>query len=85
MGHISFWPMLMTLLFGEKTLLEASKEVGLEGNPEKTKYMLMSQCKKAVERHGIKIANKSFEGVAKFKYLGTTLTEHNCKHALRAD
>jgi hypothetical protein len=30
--------------------------------------------KKAGQMHGIKIANRSFEGVAKFKYLGTTLT-----------
>jgi hypothetical protein len=34
--------------------------------------------KKAGQKHGIKIANRSFEGVAKFKYLGTTLTDQNC-------
>jgi hypothetical protein len=34
--------------------------------------------KKAGKRHGIKIANRSFEGVEKFKYLGTTLTDHAC-------
>jgi hypothetical protein len=34
--------------------------------------------KKAGRKHGIKIANGSFEGVAKFKYLGTTLTDQNC-------
>jgi hypothetical protein len=47
-------------------------------NSEKTKYMLMSH-KKAGQKHSIKIANTSmsFEGVAKFKYLGTTLTDQN--------
>jgi hypothetical protein len=60
-----------------EALLNANKEVGLEFNPEKTRYtrMLMSRCQKAGERHGIKIANRCFEDVAKFKYLGTTLTD----------
>jgi hypothetical protein len=44
-----------------KPLLDASKEVGLEVNPEKTKYMLMSRCNKAGRNHGIQITNKSFE------------------------
>jgi coproporphyrinogen III oxidase-like Fe-S oxidoreductase len=30
-----------------KAILHASKEVGLEVNPEKNKYMLMSRCQKA--------------------------------------
>jgi ribosomal protein S2 len=60
-----------------KSLLEAGKEVGLEVNSEKTKCMLMSR-KKAGQRHDIKIANRSFDGVAKFKYLGSTLTDENC-------
>jgi hypothetical protein len=30
--------------------------------------------KKAGQRQSIKIANRSFEGVTKFKYLGTILT-----------
>jgi hypothetical protein len=64
-----------------KALLDASKEVVLEVNPEKTKYMLVSRCQKAGHGQSIKIGNGSFESVAKFKYLGTTLTDQNCIHA----
>jgi hypothetical protein len=53
-------------------------EVGLEVNPEKIRHMLMSRCQKAGEKHSIKIANRSFEDVAKFKYLERTLTDQNC-------
>jgi hypothetical protein len=36
-----------TILKNTKALLYASKEVGLEVNPEKTKYMLVSRCQNA--------------------------------------
>jgi hypothetical protein len=42
--------------------------------------MLMSRYKKAEHKHSIKIVNRSFEDVAKFKYLGTMPTDQNCKH-----
>jgi hypothetical protein len=42
-----------------KALLDASKEVGLEVNPEKTKYMLVSRCQKAGQKWSIKIGNRS--------------------------
>jgi hypothetical protein len=38
--------------------------------------MLMSRYQKAEQRHSIKV----FENVAKFKYMGTTLTDQNCMH-----
>jgi hypothetical protein len=63
-----------------EALLDASKEIGLEVNPEKTKYMLMSRSQKIEQKHRIKIANRSFEYVAKFKYLGTTPTDQNHIH-----
>jgi hypothetical protein len=42
--------------------------------------MLVSRCQKAGQRQSIKIGNRSFESVAKFKYLGTPLTDQNCIH-----
>jgi hypothetical protein len=64
-----------TIQENAEDILDASKEVGLEVNPQKTKYMLISRCKKAGRKHGMKIANWFFEDVAEFKYLGTTLTD----------
>jgi hypothetical protein len=42
--------------------------------------MLLSHYQKAGQRQSIKIANRSFESVIKFKYLGTTITDQNCIH-----
>jgi hypothetical protein len=69
-----------TMKKNTEALLGASKEVGLEVNPEKTKYMLMSRSQKIGQKYSIKIANRSFEDVAKFRYLQTTLTDQNCMH-----
>jgi hypothetical protein len=69
-----------TIQKNTEALLDANKEVGLEVNPEKTKYMFMSCSQKIGQEHSIKVANKSFEDVAKFKYLKTTLTDQNCMH-----
>jgi hypothetical protein len=56
-------------------LLDASKDVGPKVNPEKTKYMLMSCSQIIGQKCSTKIANRTFEDVAKFKYLRTTLTD----------
>jgi hypothetical protein len=63
-----------------EALLDTSEQVGLEVNPEKTKYILMSLYQKAGKKYSIKIANRSFDDVPKFKYLGTTLTDQSCMH-----
>jgi hypothetical protein len=66
-----------TMKKNTKALLDDSKEVGVEVNPEKSKYMLMSRSQMVGQMLNIKIANKSFEYVARFKYFGTTLTDQN--------
>jgi hypothetical protein len=69
-----------TILKNTEAIFDASKNVCLEVNPEKTKYMLMSHYQKAEQKHSIKIANRPFEDVAKFNYMGTVLTHQNCMH-----
>jgi hypothetical protein len=39
--------------------------------------MLLPRHQSAGQNHVMKIANSSFENVAQFKYLGTTLTGEN--------
>jgi hypothetical protein len=63
-----------------EALLDASMEVGLEVNPKKSTYMLMSRSQRIGQKHSINIVNRSFEDVAKFKYLEMTLTDQNCMH-----
>ncbi|KAJ4437772.1 hypothetical protein ANN_13710 [Periplaneta americana] len=58
-------------------LLEASEDIGLEVNLEKTKYMIMSRDQNIPLNGNIKIGNLSFEDVEKFKYLGATVTTIN--------
>jgi hypothetical protein len=66
-----------TIKENSETLLEASRDSGLEINAEKTKYMIMSRHPNSGQNQNIRIANESFEKVGKFKYLGTTLTNQN--------
>ena len=56
---------------------QATKEIGLELNADKTKYMIMSREQNAGRSHSMKTDNSSIERVEEFKYLGTTLTNKN--------
>ena len=54
--------------------LVAFKEIGLEVNAEKTKYMAMSRHQIARQNQNITSGNKSLEKLEKFKCVGTTPT-----------
>jgi hypothetical protein len=69
-----------TIKENTETLLEASRDIGLEINAEKTKYMFMSRHPNTGQNQNIRIDNESFENVAKFKYLGMALTNQNDIH-----
>jgi hypothetical protein len=49
-----------TITKNKETLIDASKDVGLEKNADKTKYMLLSRQQTAGQNHDIKISNRSF-------------------------
>ena len=67
-------------------LLVATKEIGLEVNADKTKYMVMSRDRNAGRCHSVKIDNSFVERMEEFIYLGTTLIDQNFfRKKLRAD
>jgi hypothetical protein len=66
-----------TIKKNTQTLIDASKEVDLEINVEKTKYMLLSRHQTVGQSWDIKIADRSFENVSQFKYLGMTVANQN--------
>jgi hypothetical protein len=66
-----------TIKKNKQTLIDASKEVGLEVNTEKTKYMLLSRHQNAGQDQDVKLAHRCFESMVQFSYLGTTITIQN--------
>jgi hypothetical protein len=68
-----------------ETLIDTSKEIGLEINAEKTKYMLLSRHQNVGENRDIKIGDRSFENVSQFKYLGTIVTNQNLTQKERGE
>jgi hypothetical protein len=59
-----------TIKKNTETVIDASKEVGLEISVEKTKYMLHSCHQNVGQNRDIKKAYRSLENVSQFKYLG---------------
>ena len=57
-------------------LITKAKEVGLDVSEEKTKYMINSR-RRDNPASNLKVLDKSFGRVYKFKYLGTIITENN--------
>jgi hypothetical protein len=53
-----------------ETLTDASEEVDLEINIEKTKCRLLSRHQNARQNQDIEIANRSLENMSQLKYLG---------------
>ena len=66
-----------TVTENAEALVVATKEIGLEVNGDKTKYMVMSREQTAGLSHTTEVDNSSIERVEEFKYLGTTLTNQN--------
>jgi hypothetical protein len=57
-----------------ETLTDASKEVCLKVNAQKTNYTLLFHHQNVGKYHDIKKANESFDNETQLKYLGTTVT-----------
>jgi len=66
-----------TLKENAEALVAATREIGLEVNADKTRYMVMPRDQNAGRNHSVRIDNSTFERVEDFKYFGTTLTNQN--------
>ena len=68
---------LYTVKKNTEGLLAGSKEIGLEENADKTKYMVITRDQNVGRSRSIKIDNSFSERVEHLKYSGTTLRNQN--------
>jgi predicted component of type VI protein secretion system len=61
--HARFRRLVYTIEKNAENLIVASKDMALEVNVDKTKYMVMSRGKNERRSHSMKIENSSFERV----------------------
>jgi hypothetical protein len=66
-----------TIKESTKSLVVASKEIGLAVSADEIKYVVMLQDQNAGQSHNKKINNSSFERVEQFKYFRTNLMNQN--------
>ena len=60
-----------------EAVVAATKEIGLEVNAHKTKYVIVFRDQNAGRIHSMKMDNSPIERGEEFRYLGTTLTNQN--------
>ena len=58
---------IYTIKGNTEALLVAIKEIGLEVNADKTKYIVLSRYQHAGRSHNINVGKKCFEGVEHFR------------------
>jgi hypothetical protein len=58
-------------------LILSSKDIGIVGNADKTKYMFMSQDQNRGQSQNMNIDNRCFEMVEEFRCLGIAFTNQN--------
>ena len=66
---------VQTVKKNAEALVAATKETGLEVNPDKTKYMIMSRDQKAGRSHSMKIDNSSVGKGGRVQIFGNNINK----------
>jgi hypothetical protein len=60
-----------------RNLVDASREVNLEINVEKTKHTFLHRYQNVRQNREVQVGNRSFKNVSQFKNLGTAVIDQN--------